>query len=176
MVFSCIRSSCDDLLDFRGKKSMEIVVAAFNVSAEKIRGEPFTFGKVTTIFFVGLLSIGFPWGFQHCLLRVQRKLLRVLNGTLSALSSDFEQKVFELLSIKFYHCSQNRIHYVGRINCGKFCFFLEFLQFHIFLTSRETVLAFLAKNYQQVCEKCFLYVCRDFSRVSIFLRSILLVS
>ena len=93
LVFGYVRSSCDDLLFYRGKKSLESVKAAFNVSAEKVRGEPFTFGKVTTIFFVGLLSIVFPWGFQNCMLRVQRKILRVLNGTLSALSSDLSEKI-----------------------------------------------------------------------------------
>ena len=78
---------------FAKKTSVKFVKAAFNVWAGKVRREPFTFGKVTTIFFVWLLSIVFPWGFQNCLLRVQRKLLRVLNGTLSALSSDLSEKI-----------------------------------------------------------------------------------
>ena len=59
---------------FARNTSAKFAKAAFNVWAEKVRKEPFIFGKITTFFFFGILSIVFPWGFQNCLLRVQRKL------------------------------------------------------------------------------------------------------
>ena len=78
---------------FAKKTSVKSVKTAFNVWTEKVRGEPFTSEKIITFFFFGLLSIVFPWGFQNCLLRVQRKLLRGFTGTLSALSSDLGKKI-----------------------------------------------------------------------------------
>ena len=78
---------------FARKTSAKFAKAAFNVWAEKVRKEPFIFGKITTFFFFGILSIVFPWRFQNCLLRVQRQLLRGFTGTLSALSSDLSEKI-----------------------------------------------------------------------------------
>ena len=110
--------------DFRKKKSMEFVLAAFNVSTETFWQKPSTFEESLNLcFFFILWSNVFPRGCRNYLIRVQGTFLRCSIGTISALNSDFEQKVFELLRIKFYHSSQNRIQYVGRINCGKFCSF-----------------------------------------------------
>ena len=147
LIFGYVRYSCDDLLFYRGKKSLEFVKAAFNVSTETFWQKPSTFEESLNLcFFFILLSNDFPRGCQNYLIRVQRTVLRCPNGTISALNSDFEQKIFELLSIKFYHCSQNRIQYVGRINCGKFCFFLEFLQFHIFFDLERNCFGIFGKK------------------------------
>ena len=94
------------------------------MSTETFWQKPSTFEESLKLcFFFILLSDIFPRGCQNYLIRVQGIILRCSIGTISALGSDFEQDVFDLVSIKFYHCSQKRIQYVCRINCGKFCFF-----------------------------------------------------
>ena len=177
LVFGYVRSSCVDLLLFREKKSVEFVKAAFNVSTETFWQKPSTFEESLKLwFFFILLSNIFPRGCQNYLIRVQGTILRCSIGPISALSSDFEQDVFDLVSIKFYHCSQKGIQYVCKINCGKVCFFWSSCSSIFFWPREKLFWPFWQKSYQQVCEKCFLYVCRKFSRVSIFLRSILLVN
>ena len=132
---------------FAKKKSVEFVEAAFNVSTETFWQKPSSFGASIffCFFFILLLNV-FPRGCQIYLIRVYRTFLRCSIGTISALSSDFEQKFFEILSIKFYHCSQNRIQYVGRIICGKFCFFFRSFCNSIFFWPQEKLLWYFWQN------------------------------
>ena len=109
---------------FAKKSPWSLFVAAFNVSTETFWQKLSNFEESLNLcFFFILLSNVFPRGCQNYLISVQWTILRCSIGTSSALCLDFEQKVFELFSIKFYHCSQNRIQYVGGINCAKFCSF-----------------------------------------------------
>ena len=93
---------------FAKKTSVKSVKTAFNVWAEKVRRETFTFGKITTFFcrtFVDCFSMGFSKLAATCPEETSEGIY------LNSFSFKFglERKNIELLFIKLCHCSQNSI-------------------------------------------------------------------